>query len=124
MCDVQRRLVAKVESGEIKDGDVLDVAEAGLQSLVDMAMERRARRMELGQLVEKLVREGHTLGADFWTEKMRAQVSGALLEEYDDMLLEQLPDMPAWPRTERVRLCRRSSWRCAGPRCRRWRRRE
>lgn len=86
MCGVQRQLVAKVESGDIEDGDFLDVVETRLQCLVDTPSLRAGAGLAGGEI--------GGVGPHAWGEEdQQPQGSGTRLEEYDDILVEKLPDM-------------------------------
>ncbi len=92
VAEAQARIAARVEKGELVDGQTILAGDVGLGELAAEVAERRTRRQAIVKTAKQLASEGATLGVGFWTDTMREKLATHLMDEYADLLLEQLPD--------------------------------
>jgi hypothetical protein len=86
------KLIQQFMDGTLETNQDLSVAELELEGLVKEAESSYQRRKLLFDMIQQIQLDNHTLGMKFWTKEFRGRLAEELLEEFDDIMKEVLPD--------------------------------
>jgi hypothetical protein len=87
--DPRRRVIADLAQGALHDAQRISVEKYGLQEVIRAARDKKARLEQIGEHMETMRRQAHTMGRDFWTHQLRQIIPEPLREEYDQTVLRQ-----------------------------------